>query len=95
MSSGKSLDKALKIIAQEIDKIAQLSTFSKTEEGDSEFLLDRNTASILTDFVRVLVTVRKDERDQAKGEDLQGKSDEELATLAQEALKYLEKNKDT
>ena len=75
------LAKALSIIANEVDKLEVLS-------GKATHL-DRSEASILTDYVKTLVSVRKDERDIAKSDDIQGKSDEELLKLAQEAMDYI------
>ena len=77
-----SLEKALDIINGEVIKLAKLA-----ECADP---LERGHAAMLNDYVKTLVSVRKDEREQARGEDLAARSDEELDELAKEALKYLQ-----
>lgn len=85
-----ALDKALSIISDEINKIQLLSQHSVSDDGNHSYHLDRSTAAILTDYVKVLVAVRKEERDSNKEDPLAVKTDEEIAALAEEAIKFLD-----
>lgn len=85
---SKTLEQALSIIEREVGKLEKLSNLPNCTDP-----LDRSQAAILTDYVKALITARKDEREQAKGDDLHKKSDTELDQLAAEALKYLQSNK--
>lgn len=76
-----TLDKALEILNKEIDKL-----YTKSQ---AEALLDRSEASNLTDYIKTLVAIRKDDREAAKADPMSTKSDEDLMTMAKEALDYL------
>lgn len=75
------LDKALDTLTREIDKL-----FVKSQGEDP---LDRSDASSLTDYIKTLIIVRKDDRDAAKADPMSTKSDEELFDLAKQAIEYL------
>jgi hypothetical protein len=76
-----SLDKALLIVTQEVEKL-----FVKSKDVKP---LDRSEASALTDYIKTLVIVRKDERDAIKSDPMSSKTDDELKDLAKQALEYL------
>ena len=76
------LDKALQIVVQEVNKLHVKS--------QGEVPLDRSEASALTDYIKTLIIVRKDERDASKSDPISNKTDDELKDLAKQALKYLE-----
>ena len=78
---SKTLEKALKIIENDISKIEQL--------GQDAAPLERSEATKLTEYVKVLITASRNERDQAKADGLSDISDEELEKLAAEALKEI------
>ena len=84
MSTFKTLEEALDILDQDIAKIKTLAAAPET--------LDRSEASKLTDYIKVLIAVNKEEREQIKSENLLSKSDEDLEELAKEALKFLGKD---
>lgn len=75
------LDKALEIVIQEVDKLHIKSK--------SEALLDRAEASALTDYIKTLVMIRKDDREAFKSDPMSNKTDDELKDLAKQALEYL------
>jgi len=77
------LDKALGIVEREIYK---LEGTAHSANG-----LTRNDAAVLTDYIKVLVTVRKDDRESVKAENLAGIPDDDLERLAREALAHLDK----
>lgn len=78
-----ALEKALAIVGDELDKLGILS------EGEEP--LEGRQSSSLTDYVKVLLLVNKDDREQAKGENLESKGDEDLEALARQAVKFLNK----
>ena len=87
MSTFKTLEDALEIVAQDIGKIKVLSESEKT--------LDKHEATKLTDYIKTLIAAHKDDREQQKTTNLLAKSDEELEDLAKQALEFLEaKEKD-
>lgn len=84
------LDLALDTITKEVRKLHAKSTLAEP--------LDKFEANCLTDYVKALIVVRKDERDAAKSDSMAIKSDDDLNLLAAEALNYLqslEKDKET
>jgi hypothetical protein len=76
------LGDAIAIIRQDVDKIKDLSK--------AEIPLDRIEAAKLTDYIKVLINVNKNEREIEKLEKLNTISDEELSKLAKEALATME-----
>jgi hypothetical protein len=84
MSTFKTLEDALEIVDQDVKKIKKIA-----ESNDT---LDRNEANKLTDYIKTLISVHKDEREQLKSTNLLAKTDEELEALAMEAMKFLEDN---
>ena len=93
--SSKTLEKALSIIEREVDKLDKLSISPDPSSPDSHQPLDRGAAATLNDYVKALITARKDEREQSKGEELHRKTDNELDELARQALEYLQGPKET
>lgn len=93
--SSKALEKALAIIEREVDKLDKLSINSDPSSPDSPQPLDRGAAATLNDYVKALITARKDEREQSRGEELHKKTDNELDELVKEALMYIENDKET
>ena len=77
----KALEEALEIIDKDISKIKKLAEADET--------LDRGEATKLTDYIKTLLSVHKEEREQAKSDNLPGKSDDELEDLAKKALDFL------
>ena len=77
----ETLDNALEILDKDLSKIKKLAEDEKT--------LDRNEATKLTDYIKTLISVHKDEREQAKSTNLLAKSDDELEELAKQALEFL------
>lgn len=75
------LAEAFKLIEDDINKIKSIAS-----SGES---LDRNEASKLTDYVRVLLTAGKHQREEAKLNNLENISDAELEELTEQALKNL------
>ena len=93
MSNAKdTLEQALGIISNEVGKLEKLANYPNSISDDDTPPLDKQSSTILTDYIKALVLVRKDDRDAAKGENLGTKSDDELNALAKEALKYLNIN---
>ena len=83
MQWDKTLQTALTIMDKDIKKIKKAGTNS----------LNRNDAGKLVDYVKVLMALSKDYREQVKSENLVQKSDEELEVLAKKAVLFLEQNK--
>ena len=88
-----TLEKALSIISREVDKLDQLSKYSQNEEGNAAYTLDRDASNMLVNYVKTLVSVNQEWREQAKSDDLATRTDEELNALALEALAHLEVEK--
>jgi len=86
MNTNDILNKALTIINKDVDLIQ--------EESDSNQPLDRVSAGKITDYVKALLAVDKKEREDAKSEALETKSDDEFNGLLAEAMKTLAKDKD-
>jgi hypothetical protein len=76
------LDQAKDVIYGEISKLCTKASLRK--------LLDKTQADILNNYVKTLVLLNKDERDDVKGANLEATSDKELEDLAKQAVKYLE-----
>ena len=77
----KTLESALDIIDQDIAKIQKLSKEEKT--------LDRSEANKLTDYIKALLSVHKEEREEIKSLSLQSKGTDDLEELAKQALDTL------
>ncbi len=77
----KTLEEALAIVHEDIEKIKKLS--------EGEETLDRTEANKLTDYIKALIAVHKEEREQVKAENLLAKSDSDLEDLAKQALEFL------
>ena len=77
----KTLESALDIISEDIAKIKTLSA------GDTT--LDRSEANKLTDYIKALLSVHKEEREELKSLSLQSKGIDDLEDLAKEALTSL------
>lgn len=80
------VDLALNAVDKEVKKLHAKSLLDQP--------LDRSEASCLTDYIKALIVVRKDEREAAKSESINTKSDDELNRLAEEALVYLKSLED-
>lgn len=78
MTVQKTLDKALHLIATDVDKIAALV--------DEPGPLDRTEAAKLTDYVKTLIQANKNDRENAKLDGLDQLTDEELAAMAKEVM---------
>ncbi len=74
--------KSLQIINRELEKI---DTYSKSNPEP----LERSDSSSLTDYLKTLLLLNKEDREASKGMNWQTKSDEELEQLAQEAFKFI------
>ena len=87
MDLKNTLDDALNILNVDLKKIKELAS--------SEAPLDRTEATKLTEYIRVLITASKNEREVAKLNNLETISDEELEELTEKALRNLgAKNED-
>ena len=80
-TSYKALESALDIVSEDIAKIKKLSEAAET--------LDRAEANKLTDYIKALLSVHKEEREELKAMSLQTKGVEDLEDLAKEALDFL------
>ena len=80
----KLIDVSLGIIQSEIGKLKAVS---------SESQLDSSQARILTDYVKTLVVVDKNNKDNPADSDVDEMSEEELLALATEAIKVVKKDK--
>ena len=81
MTTYDTLQDALSIIHKDVEKIKKLSEDDKT--------LDRTEATKLTDYIKTLIAVHKEEREQLKSDSLTTKSDDDIEELAKQALEYL------
>lgn len=87
MNLADTLNDALNILNVDLKKIKELAS--------SEAPLDRTEATKLTEYIRVLITASKNEREVAKLNNLETISDEELEELTEKALRNLgAKNED-
>lgn len=77
-----TLETALAIVEVEVAKLARLA-----QDVDP---IDKAHSAMLTDYIKVLVSVKKDDRESFKAEDLESKSDTELQALLADAVAYLE-----
>lgn len=77
----KSLETALEIVDNDILKIKKMA--------ESEHTLDRSEANKLTDYIKTLLSVHKEEREALKSDSLPTKGTAELEDLAKEALESL------
>jgi hypothetical protein len=77
----KTLEAALEIVDNDILKIKKMA--------ESEHTLDRGEASKLTDYIKTLISVHKEEREALKSDSLPTKGTAELEDLAKEALELL------
>lgn len=77
------IDQMTITMEREIRKLEELSR-------NSEEPLDRTNATILNDYLKSILLARKDEREVARNENLTAMGDDDLASLAREALKELE-----
>lgn len=77
----KTLESALEIVSEDIAKIKKLSQKDAT--------LDRSEANKLTDYIKALLSVHKEEREELKALSLQTKGIEDIEDLAKEALEFL------
>ncbi len=82
----KTLEDALDILDKDITKIKKLSSDKKT--------LDRGESSKLTDYIKTLLLVRKEDREQLKSENVLTKSDQELEELAKQAIEFLKEDEE-
>jgi hypothetical protein len=80
-ASEEILDEALFIIKNDINKIKHLASSSTT--------LDATEARKLNDYVRTLLSITKDERDEIKSANYVSKTDKEMHDLAERAAQYL------
>jgi hypothetical protein len=74
-------ENALSILAKDVKKIEDLAKEDST--------LDKVEATKLTDYIKTLIAVHKEEREQVRADQLVTKSDEELENLAKQALEFL------
>ena len=81
-NTDNMLEEALSILDADLNKIKVLSKAEST--------LDRAEATKLTDYIKVLIAVQKEDREQRRADNLKVKSDTEIEELAQQALKYLQ-----
>jgi len=81
MTTYQILEEALEIIGKDVEKIKVLAT--------SEGTLDKTEASKLTDYIKTLINVHKEEREQNKADSLLTKTDTEMEDLVAEAIEFL------
>lgn len=76
------LNKGVEVLHNEIDKLMHMSTNEETP-------LSGEHSRLLTDYLRVLLLMSKNERNQRLEESLAEMSDKELNELAKEATRFL------
>ena len=78
------IELSLGIISEEIGKLRAVS---------SQGQLDSSQARILTDYVKTLVVVDKNNKENPADSDVEEMTEEQLLALAQEAIKAVKKDK--
>ena len=81
---NKTLEELLNLIKGDVAKIKKIAK-------NNPETLDKIEASKITDYTKTLLAVSKEERESLKQEDIQAKSDDELTSLAKQALDFLNK----
>lgn len=76
------LEDALQIVGAEIAKLKAQS------EGDEAFDLSQSTR--LAEYVKLALSVKREQRNERLEEQLEELSDEKLSTLAEEAIRHLQ-----
>ena len=79
------LSQGLEIIAQEIAKVKKIQKDSPTE------ILDSKTAATLTDYIKTLLSTKREGRMAAVEADLEKMDDDSFKALTKAALDYAQK----
>lgn len=77
------LQQGLAVIQQELEKIAK---------NQVDQLIDRSAAMTLNEYLRTLISLKKEGRQSQMEEDLEKLEDEDLKALSKQAMEYLKKN---
>lgn len=64
---------------------------AKIESGNVSALIDHKAAATLNDYLRTLISMKREDRQVKMQEELERLSDNDLDNLAKEALNYMEK----
>ncbi len=64
----------------------------KLKNNQVDRLLDPKAASILTDYLRTLIIIKREDRQTAMADELEKLDDENLKVLAEQAAQYLKNN---
>ncbi len=65
--------------------------FDKFKKGQTDNLLDQKAATILNDYMRTLLAMKREERQANMEEDLEKLDDANLQELAKQAMKFITK----